>query len=119
MLLLEVDQRVRDRYGDLEKSSPWTLVSLGRVVLDLVVVVVTMQTFLWTEIIKSRVTTNHFISLKRFCFVLFFAELKASQALDGTGDKFQSMPCCCTGGLFVQRFEVKHIPTALGIQQST
>lgn len=72
MLLLEVDQRVRDRYGDHEKSSPWTLVSLGRVVLDLVVVVVTMQTFLWTEIIKSRVTTNHFISLKRFCFVLFF-----------------------------------------------
>lgn len=72
MLLLEVDQRVRDRYGDPEKSSPWTLVSLGRVVLDIVVVVVTMQTFLWTEIIKSRVTTNHFISLKRFCFVLFF-----------------------------------------------
>lgn len=72
MLLLEVDQRVRDQYGDPEKSSPWTLVSLGRVVLDLVVVVVTMQTFLWTEIIKSRVTTNHFISLKRFCFVLFF-----------------------------------------------
>lgn len=63
MLLLEVDARVRDRTGDREKSSSSTLVSLGRVVLGLVVVVVVVA--LWTEI-------NHFISLERFCFVLFF-----------------------------------------------